>query len=352
MRRTPKEGSGAAPSALQQIGRKDRQPVRYHSVSMGFFSGLGRGYREFSRQFDEATEAIGGGIGWAIPWSIVVAVTLTVSFAVWRGCHASGSSDVAQSNQGYERPVARRRSSGPGSAQRARKSRASRDVATDQPSPSDKGNSAINTDTGTAPPAFTSPTPVPDTPQAANASAPDVPAATEPDGSSIPSSDQPLQIPYISTELADSKVDRLRVRITSGEDARFPIKYNYRAVDSRRYNALFACCGYSAVSMVDGVISVSKNLVTFEPSGGAQGFSVPLEKIVMLANQPTMSNRIHLRVKVMNPRRNYEETKHYYFYHPRAVGVGPNRGPAAIVCNGCDDSVSQLYELLTALRQN
>ena len=57
---------------------------------MGFFSGLEKGYKEFSRQFEAASESAGGCMGWLLPWSVIGTVVLGLSLVVYLTC-GSGS---------------------------------------------------------------------------------------------------------------------------------------------------------------------------------------------------------------------------------------------------------------------
>lgn len=56
---------------------------------MGFFSGLDKGYKEFIRQFEAASEVTGGCLGWLLPWSAVVSVIVVLIFLVQSQCNGS-----------------------------------------------------------------------------------------------------------------------------------------------------------------------------------------------------------------------------------------------------------------------
>jgi len=58
---------------------------------MGFFSGIDKGYKEFARQFEAASEAAGGCLGWFLPWSFVAGVMLVVIFLIQARCRGESS---------------------------------------------------------------------------------------------------------------------------------------------------------------------------------------------------------------------------------------------------------------------
>jgi hypothetical protein len=60
---------------------------------MGFFSGLDKGYKEFTRQFEAASEVIGGCLGWLFPWSLVAAVILVLIFLIQGQCRGESRQD-------------------------------------------------------------------------------------------------------------------------------------------------------------------------------------------------------------------------------------------------------------------
>jgi len=64
---------------------------------MGFFSGLEKGYKAFSQQFEAASETAGGCVGWLLPWVVIAAVILVIILLVPLKCglglHSDGNSE-------------------------------------------------------------------------------------------------------------------------------------------------------------------------------------------------------------------------------------------------------------------
>ena len=127
-------------------------------------------------------------------------------------------------------------------------------------------------------------------------------------------------------------LESLSAAVGRGEDAVFKVTFT----DSSWSRSL---------AQQDGVVTVSKTLVTFQPSVGSTPFSVAPKKIVDLIDEPTKANRIRLKVAVPNKNGDKDDIKSYEFYHPRAFMKG-----FSILCEACDGSMTVLYGLLDRVR--
>jgi hypothetical protein len=150
---------------------------------------------------------------------------------------------------------------------------------------------------------------------------------------------------------ADTSLPGLARSLEAGAEIRVPVKYNSACQDCKGVKGLYAARPMIAVYMADGTLKLTKTTLTFDGSVGAYDFTVGLDKILLLEDQPEMSSRIHLTVAL--PSKNgREDKKNYYFYNPAARGMGDpsveGRGQS-IVCTGCDDSLHNFYMLLNNL---
>lgn len=140
--------------------------------------------------------------------------------------------------------------------------------------------------------------------------------------------------------------------LAAGKEVSLPVRYNSAGgLDSPRNTKIFGM--YNPVYMADGVLSVTKDTVSFRATVGVGSFSVTPDKIVEVTNEPANSSRIHLKVALKNRRGDKEENKDFYLYNRNAAGTGDGAvgGPgASIVCNACDDSMEVAYALLMKVR--
>lgn len=141
-------------------------------------------------------------------------------------------------------------------------------------------------------------------------------------------------------------VDAMLQRIVNGETVDVQVRYDAKAVNSERGERLMLCC---VVSLMDGAITLTRDRFTFESDDGTVAFSVPYEKIVSLSDR---SNRISLRVKVLNSTRSREYIKRIQVYNRAATAADSKSGPDEIICGSCDNSLDELYALLKVLRKN
>jgi len=66
---------------------------------MGLWTGLKIGYKEFNRQFDSASESLGGCFGFLGPWVIMVAICLGIAAIVLRSCDVTSADLFSVSGQ-------------------------------------------------------------------------------------------------------------------------------------------------------------------------------------------------------------------------------------------------------------
>lgn len=98
---------------------------------------------------------------------------------------------------------------------------------------------------------------------------------------------------------------------------------------------------YPRHNLYDGYISLSKTAIAF--NGQYCGnFAVTPQKILKLTYQ-TEANRIYLKVAVPNKKGNKEDKLDILLYNTGATAPEP---AYSVYCNGCDNSISILYELL------
>lgn len=100
-----------------------------------------------------------------------------------------------------------------------------------------------------------------------------------------------------------------------------------------------------SLAQQDGLVTVSKERVTFQPTVGSIPFSVSPKKILELINEPQQANRIRLKVAIPNKKGDKEESKNFEFYHPGTFINGLRIG-----CASCDDSMSVLHAVLQKAR--
>ncbi len=98
------------------------------------------------------------------------------------------------------------------------------------------------------------------------------------------------------------------------------------------------------ISQRDGQVTVSKSLISFQPTVGSTPFSVTPDKIVELVGETQKAGRIRLKVQITQNGK--EETKSYEFYHPTTSISG-----FTIVCNQCDNSMNVLLDQLQEVRR-
>jgi hypothetical protein len=117
-----------------------------------------------------------------------------------------------------------------------------------------------------------------------------------------------------------------------GEDVVFKIKYYSSG------NLLTGSPG-----MRDGLITVSKTAVGFQPTVGAKGFSVSPDKILDVINEQPL--RVRLKVAIKNTKGDKEDKKDFEFYHPSTFLNG-----IRFYCTGCDASMGALFAFLQHAR--
>lgn len=311
-------------------GTVEFQSVTYHGDSMGFLSGLSRGYRAFSRQFDNTAEVIGGCIGWVTPWAIVLALALVITIFFGRRCYEERSVVGAEDLPAKEQLV-------------ARASRSHRQTTTTKPSP--KTGRVLRAPD--AAPLNTANTPR-DSDAAETSTAPPeglrerVELEVNTGASSVDTSET-------SRTSRAFGIDMMLQKIGQGETVDVHVRYDAKATNSERGERLMLCC---VVSLVDGVVSLSRGRLTFKSNDGANDFSVPYEKIASLSDQSVASNRISLRVMLPKSTRDREYIKRLYLYNHAAIAPRSKSGPDDVICGSCDNSLDELYTLIKVLRKD
>jgi hypothetical protein len=95
--------------------------------------------------------------------------------------------------------------------------------------------------------------------------------------------------------------------------------------------------------MRDGLVTVSKTAVAFQPTVDAKGFSVSPDKILEVINEQPL--RVRLKVVIKNAKGDKEDKKDFQFFHPSAFVDG-----FRFYCNGCDASMKVLFAFLQHVR--
>lgn len=130
----------------------------------------------------------------------------------------------------------------------------------------------------------------------------------------------------------DRDLEALSAAIEKGEEVVFKIKYYSSG------NLLTGSPG-----MRDGIITVSKTGVGFQPAAGAKGFSVSPDKVLDVINEQPL--RVRVKVGIKNTKGDKEEKKDFQFFHPSASVNG-----IQFHCNECDASMNVLFAFLQAAR--
>jgi hypothetical protein len=147
------------------------------------------------------------------------------------------------------------------------------------------------------------------------------------------------------------KLETMSDTIDRGEEVVLNIKYNTLDSGSRNWFT-GSQSGSEAVYLAAGKVIVSKTVVAFNPTVGSEDFAVNPNKILEVGNRPQGS--IYLRVAIKNKKGDKEDTREFEFYNPAAItyGQGPDGLGRAVKCDGCDDSMSVLYELIRMVRSS
>ncbi len=152
------------------------------------------------------------------------------------------------------------------------------------------------------------------------------------EGSSAATSKNSSSIPETTISTGAKNLEALSAAIDRGEDVVFKIKYYSSG------NFLTGSAG-----MHDGVVTVSKTTVGFQPAADAKGFSVSPDKILDVINEQPL--RVRLKVAIKNTKGDKEDKKEFQFYHPSAYLNG-----IRFYCNECDASIKVLFAFLQAAR--
>ncbi len=155
---------------------------------------------------------------------------------------------------------------------------------------------------------------------------------------------------WVSMSAASTRrFETMSAAIDRGEAVVINIKYN--TLDPGTRNWFTRGEGAQSVFLADGKVVVSKTVVAFDGTVGGNDFALNPNKILELANQPQAS-LVHLKVAIKNKKGDKEDKRDFDFYNPAATayGQGPNGLGLAVKCEGCDDSMNVLYELIRMVR--
>ncbi len=158
---------------------------------------------------------------------------------------------------------------------------------------------------------------------------------------------------WVSMSAASArKFQTMKDTIDGGEAIVVDIKYNTLYSGASNWFTRPES-GSGAVYLAAGRVTVSKTVVAFNGTVGSYDFAVNPNKILELANQPQGSS-VHLKVAIKNKKGDKEEKREFEFYNPAATayGQGPNGLGLAVKCDGCDDSMNLLYELIRMVRSS
>lgn len=157
---------------------------------------------------------------------------------------------------------------------------------------------------------------------------------------------------WVSMSAANTRrFETLSAAIDRGEAVVINIKYN--TLDPGTRNWFTRGESAQSVYLANGKVVVSKTVVAFDGTVGGNDFALNPNKILELANQPQAS-LVHLKVAIKNKKGDKEDKRDFDFYNPAATayGQGPNGLGLAVKCDGCDDSMNVLYELIRMVRSS
>lgn len=151
-------------------------------------------------------------------------------------------------------------------------------------------------------------------------------------GSSTPASNDSSPVPKTTIATGARDLEALTAAFDRGEEVAFKVKY---------YSSGNLLTGTSG--MHDGVVTVSKTAVGFQPTASAKGFSVSPDKILDVINEQPL--RVRVKVAIRNTKGDKEDKKQFEFFHPSAFMNG-----IRFYCNGCDASITVLFAFLQQVR--
>ena len=151
-------------------------------------------------------------------------------------------------------------------------------------------------------------------------------------GSTEAASRDSSSIPKTTIATGARNLEELSAAVDRGEEVVFKIKYYSSG------NLLTGSPG-----MRDGLVTVSKTAIGFQPTADAKGFSVSPDKILDVINEQPL--RIRLKVAIKNTKSDKEDKKEFQFFHPSAYVNG-----IRFYCNECDASMKVLFAFLQAAR--
>ncbi|MDX6527964.1 MAG: hypothetical protein QOH41_254 [Blastocatellia bacterium] len=151
-------------------------------------------------------------------------------------------------------------------------------------------------------------------------------------GSTAAASSDNSPVPKTTTATGARNLEELSAAFDKGEEVVFKIKYYSSG------NLLTGSPG-----MPDGLVTVSKTGVGFQPTAGAKGFSVSPDKILDVINEQPL--RVRLKVAIKNTKGDKEDKKEFQFFHPSAFMNG-----IRFYCTGCDASMNVLFAFLQHAR--
>lgn len=137
-----------------------------------------------------------------------------------------------------------------------------------------------------------------------------------------------------TTATGARNLETLSAAFDRGEEVVFKIKY---------YSFGFQT-GSLEPGMRDGLVTVSKTAVGFQPMADNIGFSVSPDKILEVINEQPL--RVRLKVAIKNIMGDKEDKKEFQFFHPSATANGYR-----FYCNRCDASMKVLFAFLQHVRR-
>jgi CHAT domain-containing protein/tetratricopeptide (TPR) repeat protein len=152
------------------------------------------------------------------------------------------------------------------------------------------------------------------------------------EGSTATLSSDNSPVPKTTTATGARNLEALSASFDRGEEVVFKVRYYSSG------NLLTGSPG-----MRDGLVTVSKTAVAFQPTVDAKGFSVSPDKILEVINEQPL--RVRLKVVIKNAKGDKEDKKDFQFFHPSAFVDG-----FRFYCNGCDASMKVLFAFLQHVR--
>jgi CHAT domain-containing protein/Tfp pilus assembly protein PilF len=157
------------------------------------------------------------------------------------------------------------------------------------------------------------------------------PSRPDEGSTAAPSSDS-SPVPRTTIATGARNLEALSAAFDRGEEVVFKIRYYSSG------NLLTGSPG-----MRDGLVTVSKTAVGFQPTVGTKGFSVSPDKVLDVINEQPL--RVRVKVAIKNTKGDKEDKKEFEFFHPSAFVNG-----FRFYCTECDASIKVLFAFLQGAR--